>query len=150
MTTQVHHTAPSAFISPSESFATLPSHASSRLDMQAWGGLSALLANREYIHTNVYLSQAELDYLIDVSETAISRLSLMMETIGRLLEANEHVEDVVYQVDSSTITRFMLAVHCELGGAMCHLAYMLQDFASAQAYNQGLIDGENEMAKVEL
>ena len=90
-----------------------------RLNLNDWGGLPALLANCGRIDEDgvVGLTSAEADSLRERADCAARSLAFVLETVGRLMEANE-TADKVYRVEAPAVTRLCAVMAREFGGTL--------------------------------
>ena len=112
-----------------------------RLNLNDWGGLPALLANCGRIDEDgvVGLTSAEADSLRERADCAARSLAFVLETVGRLMEANE-TADKVYRVEAPALARLSAVMAREFGGTLRELGEINARLVFQTAYRAGFDD----------
>ena len=112
-----------------------------RLNLNDWGGRPALLANCGRIDEDgvVGLTSAEADSLRERADCAARSLAFVLETVGRLMEANE-TADKVYRVEAPAVTRLCAVMAREFGGTLRELGEINARLVFQTAYRAGFDD----------
>ena len=112
-----------------------------RLNLNDWGGLPALLANCGRIDEDgvVGLTSAEADSLRERADCAARSLAFVLETVGRLMEANE-TADKVYRVEAPAVTRLCAVMAREFDGTLRELGEINARLVFQTAYRAGFDD----------
>lgn len=112
-----------------------------RLNLNDWGGLPALLANCGRIDEDgvVGLTSAEVDGLRERADCAARSLAFVLETVGRLMEANE-TADKVYRVEAPAVARLCAVMAREFGGTLRELGEINARLVFQTAYRAGFDD----------
>lgn len=112
-----------------------------RLNLNDWGGLPALLANCGRIDEDgvVGLTSAEVDSLRERADCAARSLAFVLETVGRLMEANE-TADKVYRVEAPAVARLCAVMAREFGGTLRELGEINARLVFQTAYRAGFDD----------
>ena len=112
-----------------------------RLNLNDWGGLPALLANCGRIDEDgvVGLTSAEVDSLRERADCAARSLAFVLETVGRLIEANE-TADKIYRVEAPAVARLCAVMAREFGGTLRELGEINARLVFQTAYRAGFDD----------
>ena len=112
-----------------------------RLNLNDWGGLPALLANCGRIDEDgvVGLTSAEVDGLRERADCAARSLAFVLETVGRLMEANE-TANKVYRVEAPAVARLCAVMAREFGGTLRELGEINARLVFQTAYRAGFDD----------
>lgn len=112
-----------------------------RLNLNDWGGLPALLANCGRIDEDgvVGLTSAEADSLRERADCAARSLAFVLETVGRLMEANE-TADTVHRVEAPALARLCAVMAREFGGTLRELGEINARLVFQTAYRAGFDD----------
>ncbi len=112
-----------------------------RLNLNDWGGLPALLANCGRIDEDgvICLTSAEADSLRERADCAARSLAFMLETVGRLIEANE-TADEVHRVEAPAVARLCAVMAREFGGTLRELGEINARLVFQTAYRAGFDD----------
>ncbi|MDO5638596.1 MAG: hypothetical protein Q4G28_01865 [Neisseria sp.] len=130
----------------------MPKQPENRVKSTAWGGIPALLASREFLNSDAIgdLNNGELCSLAEYTDAALIHAACIMETVGRLVQANETADDT-YKVGSEAIGHLMAALNAEIGGAVFELAKIRTtadgELAYRSGYNAAVADAETDTAK---
>lgn len=111
------------------------------LNLNDWGGLPALLANCGRIDEDgvICLTAAEADSLRERADCAARSLAFVLETVGRLIEANE-TADKVYRVEAPAVARLCAVMAREFGGTLRELGEINARLVFQTAYRAGFDD----------
>ena len=112
-----------------------------RLNLNDWGGLPALLANCGRIDEDgvICLTAAEADGLRERADCAARSLAFVLETVGRLIEANE-TADKIYRVEAPAVVRLCAVMAREFGGTLRELGEINTRLVFQTAYRAGFDD----------